>query len=110
MSTRTKASPPVILNPPTPWSRKLLQSYSHSIRQAEGARNPGLRRTSLPSAARRTSAGLLVGPNDVGGTVVVGAAIVVGDAVVVVGGGPRSCRPRQPGRAVSGGSPVGGGS
>ena len=107
MSTRSKASPPVILKPPAPLSRKLLQSNSHSIRQAPVARNPGLRLTSLPSADHRTSSGLLVGPNDVGGgPVVVGAAVEVEGAVVVVAGGSTAWSPRQPTRAVTAASPM----
>src|SRR5687768_1348759 len=107
MSTRRKASPPVILNPPPPRFLKLPQSNSHSIRQAPVARNPGLRLTSLPSADHRTSSGLLVGPNDVcGGLVVVGAAIEVGGAVVVVAGVATFWSPRQPNRAVTAASPM----
>src|SRR5918999_793099 len=107
MSTRSKAPSPVILKPPPPLLRKLLQSYSHSIRQGDGARKPRLRCESLPSWNHRTSSGLLVGPNDVGGgLVVVGTAVEVDGEVVVVAGVATRWNPRQPSRAATTASPM----
>src|SRR5215211_6212056 len=106
MSTWLKAPLPVILKFPPPYRLKLLQSKDQTMRQAYGARNPGLRPTSLPSYDHSSSSGLLLGPIEVGG-VVVGAGLVTVVAGWVVAAGSANCwSTRQPSRAVIAASPM----
>jgi hypothetical protein len=101
----------VILKFPPPYFSKLVQSKAHWMRQRAGARNPGLRSPPLLSACHSTSSGLLVGPYEVGGVVVVvttpGTAVVVGgELVTVVSGVATSWSPRQPSMAAIAASPM----
>ena len=114
--TCSKSPSPVILKLPLPNFSKLVQSKAHWMRQPPGARKPGLRPRSAPSACHSTSSGLLVDPIEVDGVVVVVTTsgrvdgggtvtvVIVGGAVVVVVARP--CSPRQPSMAAIAASPM----
>src|SRR4029450_2161183 len=78
--------------------------------QRAGPGTPGPRSPPLPCARHSTSSGLLVGPYEVGGVVVVVTApgtVVVGGALgTVVWGVATSWRPRHPTMATIAASPM----